>query len=80
MATPSPSPDPNGDDGARPDRGATYGTPTWVKLFGIVAIVLVLLVVIVMLAGGGSHGPGRHMQSGGDGGRTPLVSRDGEQP
>ena len=40
------------------------GTPRWVKLFGIVALVLVLLVVILLLTGGGGHGPGRHAAAG----------------
>ena len=42
------------------------GTPRWVKIAGIIAVVLVLLVSIIMLTGvGGPHGPGRHMPSGG---------------
>ena len=32
--------------------------PTWVKVFGIIGIVLILLVVIMMLVG--DHGPGAH--------------------
>jgi len=36
------------------------GTPRWVKVFGIIAIILVLLVVVMLLIGGGSHGPGMH--------------------
>lgn len=39
-------------------------TPRWVKVFGIIAIVLVLLFLIMQLTGGG-HGPGRHIQSDG---------------
>ncbi len=35
-------------------------TPRWVKVFGIVTLVLVLLVVVVALMIGGKHGPGRH--------------------
>ncbi|HEV8635254.1 MAG TPA: hypothetical protein VG370_13565 [Chloroflexota bacterium] len=57
-----------------PDTGAPPGTPRWVKVFGIVALVLVLLVVAVMVAGGGEHGPGRHMPSGGTGGPTPPIA------
>ena len=42
------------------------GTPRWVKIAGIIAVVLVVLVSIIMLTGvGGGHGPGRHMPSGG---------------
>ncbi len=43
-----------------------YGTPRWVKIFGIIALVLVLLVGIILLTGvGGTHGPRRHLPSGG---------------
>jgi hypothetical protein len=35
-------------------------TPPWVKVFGIIAIILILLVLALMLFGGGDHGPGRH--------------------
>lgn len=38
------------------------GIPRWVKVLGLVALVLLLLLVVVMLVGGdgGGHGPGRH--------------------
>ena len=39
------------------DRPTYPGTPRWVKVSGIVTLVLVLLVVIVMVASGGNHGP-----------------------
>jgi len=45
MADPTHNPDP--------------GTPRWVKVFGIIALVVVVLFVVVMLAGG-DHGPSRH--------------------
>jgi len=32
------------------------GTPRWVKVFGLIAIILVLVFVIVHLAGGGLGG------------------------
>ncbi len=35
-------------------------TPRWVKVFGIIALVLGLLVGIMLLTGG-EHGPGRHL-------------------
>lgn len=54
-----------------------YRTPRWVKVSGIIALLLVLLVGIVLIPGiGGEHGPGRHMRSGGAGGDTPPASRD----
>ncbi|MDQ2983841.1 MAG: hypothetical protein M3R70_07970 [Actinomycetota bacterium] len=47
------------DPDVGPDRGSTHGMPLWVKVFGIIALVLVLMVV-TMLVIGGNHGPGRH--------------------
>ena len=52
----------SGDSTAR--RGSRPGTPRWVKVLGLMTLVLVLLVVAVNLATGGGHGPGRHL--GGD--------------
>lgn len=43
-----------------PDYGTPPSTPRWVKIFGIVVIVLIVLVVIGLLIGG-NHGPGRHL-------------------
>lgn len=40
------------------------GAPRWVKISGIIAIVLVLLVIAALVTGvGGPHGPGRHLPS-----------------
>jgi len=47
------------DSRERPDRGSTTNTPRWVKVFGIIFIVLVLLFVIMHLTGNspfGHHG------------------------
>jgi hypothetical protein len=57
------------------------GTPRWVKVSGIVALVVVLLFVIMMLIGrGGRHGPGRHIPSGGGlGGHTPPIEHGVQQ-
>jgi hypothetical protein len=42
------------------------GAPHWVKVSGIIAIIVVLLVMTVIFTGvGGPHGPGRHMPSSG---------------
>ena len=55
-----PHRDSNGDAGddtvMSPDREATTGAPRWVKVFGIVALVLVLLFVILHLTGRGLGG------------------------
>jgi hypothetical protein len=45
------------------DRPPYPGTPRWVKVFGIILIVVVLLVVARIFIGG-EHGPGRHAPSG----------------
>jgi hypothetical protein len=50
MADPPRTPDSNGDS----------GTPRWVKVFGIIALVVVLLFVVLLLTRG-PHGPGRHI-------------------
>lgn len=39
-----------------PDADSDAGTPRWVKVFGIIAIILGLVFVIVHLAGGGLGG------------------------
>ena len=72
MADRSPYPDSN-DDTLGPDLGSPSGTPLWVKVFGIIAlVVLMLLVIVTLTGGGGSHGPGRH--TGSDGGDMPPSS------
>jgi hypothetical protein len=46
------------------------GAPRWVKVVGIIALVVALLVVVMVLVGGtGGHGPQRH---GGVGGAPSL--------
>ncbi len=42
------------------------GTPRWVKVSGIIALVAVVLVVVMLATGRGDHGPGRHTPSGGN--------------
>ncbi|MBA2759561.1 MAG: hypothetical protein H0U38_07705 [Chloroflexia bacterium] len=65
MADLSSNPDSSGDPGDA--AGVRPGTPRWVKVFGIIALVVVLLIAALMLtggSGGGGHGPGRHAPSG----------------
>jgi len=57
-----------------PGHGSASGTPRWVKVFGIIVLVLVLLFVISLLAGV-RHGPGLHTPSGDTGGHALLASR-----
>jgi hypothetical protein len=67
MADLPPNSDRSQDTDTRP------GMPRWVKVFGIIVIVLVLLFVISMLAGV-RHGPGMHTPSGDAGGHIPPFS------
>lgn len=64
-----------------PDRGSNTSAPRWVKVFGIIAFVLVLLVVVIIFTGvSGEHGPGRHMPSGSAGGHTSPIAHGVKQP
>ena len=55
MADRSPTPDPV----EAPERYP--GTPGWVKVLGIIAILLLVLVAFILVTGlGGPHGPQRH--------------------
>jgi hypothetical protein len=46
------------------DRGTPPSTPRWVKVFGIIVIILVVIFIILKVTGiGGEHGPGRHLSS-----------------
>ena len=78
MVDPAPSP----DTGTGPDEGTPAGTPRWVKVFGIVALVVVVLFIVVLLVGGGEHGPGRHSPSSDPGVHTPPagVTHGDQQP
>jgi hypothetical protein len=59
-----PEQDPNGHEGSDADtRGAPAasqpGTPRWVKVAGVIALVILVMLVVALLSGG-KHGPGRH--------------------
>lgn len=57
--------------------GGEPGTPRWVKVFGIIAIVVVLLIGFILFSGlGGPHGPQRHAPSGDAGGHARPSSAD----
>ena len=62
------------------DRPTYPGTPRWVKVSGVVTLVVVVLIVIVMVATGGNHGPGRHMPSGDAGSQTSPIAQGVRQP
>ena len=54
MADGPPVPDPEARD-------RYPGTPGWVKVLGVVAVLVVLSVVLALVTGlGGPHGPQRH--------------------
>jgi hypothetical protein len=59
MADPPAYRDTGDDTGVEPDRRATAGTPRWVKVFGLIALVVVLLFLALLLTRG-PHNPGRH--------------------
>ncbi len=45
-------PDTDDETGVGPDRESSAGMPRWVKVIGILALVVVLLFVILMFGGG----------------------------
>jgi hypothetical protein len=49
---------------SRPSRAERPGTPRWVIVLGLVALLLVVILVVMMVVGGGRHGPGRHTSGG----------------
>ena len=60
MADLTSDPDKANDTGVEPDRGSTYRTPRWVKVFGIILIVVLVLVFLVqhlVFEGMGGHMP-----------------------
>ena len=54
---------PQDEAASEASRRSTEGTPRWVKVFGIVAVVVVVLFVVLLIAGG-PHGPSRHLGTG----------------
>lgn len=57
------------DTGAVSDRQSPPGTPRWVKVFAVIAVLAVVMVAVMLLTGG-NHGPGRH-SSGNAGAASP---------
>lgn len=60
MVDPSPNPGTGNDTGAVPDEEPIAGTPRWVKVLGLIVLILIVLLVGLMVFGGGNHGPGMH--------------------
>ncbi|MGI8694610.1 MAG: hypothetical protein ACR2JK_17185 [Geodermatophilaceae bacterium] len=70
-----PTDDPMRED-IRQGLGRRDGTPRWVKVTGIVALVLLLLIVVLLLTRGpGGHGPSRH--ASGEPSAGSLAARQG---
>jgi len=53
------------------DTGDDTGTPRWVKVFGIIFLVVVLLFFILLFTRGPHRGPGEHRLPGSPSGHTP---------
>ncbi|MBL0385581.1 hypothetical protein JJB07_02865 [Tumebacillus sp. ITR2] len=49
------------EDMNKPDYGSNPGTPRWVKVSGVISLLLVLLFVILHLTGNSFGGLGHHM-------------------
>ena len=67
------------DSAPQPDTGETArypGIPGWLKVSGIIALVLIALLVVVMVASGGQHGPMRHSPSGASGAQSPITGAE----
>lgn len=65
----------NDDTRVESDRASTAGTPRWVNVAGLIAIVLVLALTVMPFLGGGAGGPAAH--SGGTEEQTPGGSQEG---
>jgi hypothetical protein len=72
MADLPPNPDTGDDTGLRPTADRPPSTPRWVKVFGIIVIVVFLIFVAIRFTGvGGGHSPDRHVPSRDVGGQAP---------
>ena len=60
MAEPPTDRNENGAAGGARDPDAPPGMPRWVKVFGVVVVLLVLVLLAMLLFGPGEHGPRRH--------------------
>lgn len=69
---PNPTPDRPDNTSPETDGSSPPGIPRWLKMSGIIVLVVILLVVIIQLVVGGQHGPGLHTSSGADGDSTTI--------
>lgn len=74
MADLPPDRDPTSDDAtSEPVRSAAPGTPRWVLVLGLIAVVLIVAFVVQAVLGGG-HGPQMHAPSSDAGGQAASSS------
>jgi hypothetical protein len=78
MTETPPYPEPGDDSGVRPTPGPT-GMPRWVKVFIVIAIVLVLAFIVSRLLGV-QHGPGLHSPPGASSGQAAPIEQEVEEP
>jgi hypothetical protein len=62
------------DDGVGPNRESSIGTPRWVKVLGVIALIVVVLFVVLLVTGGRHRGPSRHFGLDGQDGAAPPSS------
>lgn len=55
--------DPAGSQERRSETGPP-GMPRWVKVSGIVVVIVALVLIVIMVLAGGEHGPGLHTDAG----------------
>jgi hypothetical protein len=64
MAEPPRHPETGDEPVVAQDFDPSAGTPRWVKVFGLIAVVLVVLFVVLLVTG--RHGPSRHSLGSGN--------------
>lgn len=62
----------------KPDHESPPRIPRWVKVIGIIAVILIQLILIAFITGlGGSHGPSRHIPASESSGTYILTIQQG---
>lgn len=64
---------PPGDPGMDPDHRSAEGMPRWVKICGLIVLVVLVLALTMLVVGGpDGHGPGRHGLAAGTSALVPV--------